>query len=64
MLRHAKQGPYNHSYRDNMLKTFKFAVGAALVAASQLAAADVAEVKVSVVPLSVAGGWYYMPVEV
>ena len=47
-----------------MLKTFKLALGAALIAASQLAAADVAEVKVSDVTLSVAGGWYYMPVEV
>ncbi|MCE4539704.1 PEP-CTERM sorting domain-containing protein [Pelomonas sp. P7] len=46
-----------------MLKNFKFVVGAALVAASQLAAADTAEVKISNLSLSVSGGgwWYYLP---
>lgn len=49
-----------------MLKNFKFVVGAALVAASQLAAADTAEVKISNLSLSVSGGdwWYYLPTEV
>ncbi|HEY9109265.1 MAG TPA: PEP-CTERM sorting domain-containing protein [Roseateles sp.] len=49
-----------------MIKNIKFAVGMALVAASQLATADVAEVKVSDVSLSVSGGswWYYLPVDV
>jgi hypothetical protein len=43
-----------------MLKTFKFAVGAALIAASQLAIADTAEVKVSNVTLSAgAPGWWF-----
>ncbi|MGQ3052252.1 MAG: hypothetical protein ACT6S0_10750 [Roseateles sp.] len=49
-----------------MLRKIKLSLGAALVAAAQLAAADVAEVKVSNVTLSVANGgwWYYLPVEV
>lgn len=49
-----------------MPSKLKLTLGAALIAASQLAAADVAEVKVSDVTLSVANGgwWYYLPVEV
>ncbi|MFG6486235.1 PEP-CTERM sorting domain-containing protein [Roseateles sp. BYS78W] len=49
-----------------MIKNIKFAAGMALVAASQLALADVAEVQVSDVNLSVSGGgwWYYLPVDV
>jgi hypothetical protein len=49
-----------------LVKNIKFALGMALVAASQLAAADIAEVKVSNVSLSVANGgwWYYLPVDV
>jgi hypothetical protein len=43
-----------------MLKTFKFALGAAVIAATQLAAADTAEVKVSNVTLSAgAPGWWF-----
>ncbi|HEY8877988.1 MAG TPA: PEP-CTERM sorting domain-containing protein [Roseateles sp.] len=49
-----------------MIKNIKFAMGMALVAASQLAVADTAEVKVSNVSLTVANGgwWYYLPVDV
>lgn len=49
-----------------MIDKFKLTLGAALVAVSQLAAADVAEVKVSDVTLSVSGGewWYWLPTEV
>lgn len=49
-----------------MLNKLQMTLGAALLAASQLAAADVAQVQVSNVTLSVAGGgwWYYLPVEV
>lgn len=49
-----------------MLKTFQFAVGAALIAASQLAAADVAEVKISNLTFTVSGGdwWAYVPLDV
>jgi len=41
----------------------KYAVGAALVAASQLALADLAQVQVSNLTLSVSGGewWYWLP---
>jgi hypothetical protein len=51
---------------DDMIKNIRLVLGAALIAASHLAAADVAEVKVSNVSLSIAngGGWYYLPVEV
>lgn len=46
-----------------MLKTFKFAVGAALVAATQLAVADMAEVTFSNVTMSVSQGqwWFWYP---
>ena len=49
-----------------MLNKVQLTLGAALLAASQWAAADVAEVQVSNVTLSVAGGgwWYYLPTEV
>ncbi|MDR7271915.1 MYXO-CTERM domain-containing protein [Pelomonas saccharophila] len=49
-----------------MLNKTKFMLAAALVAASQLAAADTAEVKISNLTLSVSGGewWYYLPTEV
>jgi hypothetical protein len=40
----------------NMLKTFQFAVGAALIAASQLAAADTAEASISNINVSSSGG--------
>jgi hypothetical protein len=46
-----------------MLNTFKYAVGAALIAGSQLAAADAAQVKITDLTLSVSGGewWYWLP---
>jgi hypothetical protein len=49
-----------------MLDKFKLTLGAALIAASQMAAADMAEVKVSQLTLSVSGGewWYYLPGQV
>lgn len=49
-----------------MLNKYKLVVGAVLVAASQMAAADMAEVKVSDVTLSVSGGewWYWLPTNV
>lgn len=49
-----------------MLKTFKYAIGAALIAASHLASASAAAVKVSDLTLSVSGGegWYWLPLEV
>lgn len=48
------------------MNKFKFALGLSLLAASQLASADVAEVKISDVSLSVANGgwWTYLPVDV
>jgi hypothetical protein len=49
-----------------MLNKTRFAVAAALLAATGLAAADTAEVKISNLTLSVAGGegWYWLPTEV
>ncbi|KQW50820.1 MULTISPECIES: PEP-CTERM sorting domain-containing protein [unclassified Roseateles] len=49
-----------------MLNKTKLTLGAALIAASQLAAADVAEVKISNLTLSVQNGgwWAYIPFEV
>ena len=46
-----------------MLKTFKFAVGAALIAATQLAIAATAEVKISNLTFTNSGGewWSYVP---
>jgi hypothetical protein len=46
-----------------MLKKLKCVLGAALIAVSQLAAADLAEVKISSLTLSVSGGewWYWLP---
>lgn len=46
-----------------MKKICKYAAAAALVAASQLAVADTAEVKISNLTLSVSGGewWYWLP---
>ncbi|MBW8847687.1 MAG: PEP-CTERM sorting domain-containing protein [Burkholderiales bacterium] len=42
-----------------MLKTFQFAVGAALIAASQLAAADTAEASISNINVSASGGEWW-----
>lgn len=49
-----------------MLSKTKLALGAAVIAAAQLAAADTAEVKISNLTLSVSGGewWYWLPTEV
>ena len=49
-----------------MLNKTKFILTAALIAASQLATADTAEVKISNLTLSVSGGegWYYLPIDV
>jgi PEP-CTERM motif len=49
-----------------MLKTFKYAIGAALIAGAHLACADTAEVKISNLNFSVQGGgwWAYIPTEV
>ncbi|KQV59565.1 hypothetical protein ASC95_28010 [Pelomonas sp. Root1217] len=46
-----------------MLKTFQYAVGAVLIAASQLAIADTAEVKISNVSMGASQGqwWYWYP---
>ena len=46
-----------------MLKTFQFAIGAALIAATQLAIADMAEVTISNVSMGASQGqwWYWYP---
>jgi hypothetical protein len=49
-----------------LLKTFRYVLGAALIAASQFAVADLAEVRISDLKLSVSSGewWYWLPTEV